>query len=259
MAPSRVSAGGCLLSVREGSLDGDGLGSADDGAGSLVGLLAGGVLAVVVDLVGANSSHVHNVARDLDVLGDVAVDHVGAGGASVNVVVVAGSLDVPGAVVGIGSLEDGDDGLGLVKVDEGTAGGGLLASVVLAGVLEEVGAGLEHVELGASGVARAGLLPSDSGGGLGALVVASGAGVFLHEFLDVLVVLGIACGVLDDDLGLERVVAVDSVGVLVSGHVGVLEVTLLALDFAVSLGLVALGVGGHVVPLVAATVGLAAS
>merc|ERR1711981_1538717 len=130
-----VGAGSLLLGVREGSLNGDGFGAArddagradvvldDNSAGSGESLLASRVLAVVVDQVGANSSHVHNVAGNLNILGDVAVNHVGAGGASVNVVVVAGSLDVPDTVVRVGNLEDSDDRAGLVEVDEGTASG----------------------------------------------------------------------------------------------------------------------------------------
>jgi len=164
-----VGAGRRFLVVREGGLDGDGEVRAGDHAGRAslvldnhdavggVGGKAGRVQAVVTDGVGASGSHVDHVTGNFDVLGDVTVDHVGAGSAGINVVVVAGSLNVPGAVKVVGALEAGDDRAGLVLVFEGTASGGDLAGFVSAGVLEEVSANVEHVEVVSIGTGVGGL------------------------------------------------------------------------------------------------------
>merc|ERR1712070_1281088 len=89
----------------------------------------------------------------------------------------------------------------LVDAHEGTASGGIVVGQVIAFILEVVGTRLEHVELGAGVFVRvAGLLPLDLGGGGRADVVAAVAVAFLHEFLDVFVVLSVASRVLDLEL-----------------------------------------------------------
>merc|ERR1719155_144556 len=174
----RGSAGGAEVGVREGSLADDLLGLLatvelagrasgvldDDGAGKRVGSVAGGVLALVGDLVGADLGEVDDVAGDLDLLGDDIVDLVGAGGAIIDVVLVVGGLDGHEVVA-----KDVKDRLGVVLVDDGAALGDGVAVLVSAVVLDEVGSRLEGVEGDLGALAGAGV-HGGLGGGLGAFV-----------------------------------------------------------------------------------------
>merc|ERR1712226_1323962 len=201
-----VGAGGAEVGVREGSLADDLLGLLatvelaggssgvldDDGAGKRVGSVAGGVLALVGDLVGADLGEVDNVTGDLDLLGDDIVDLVGASGAIIDVVLVVGGLDGHEVVA-----KDVKDRLGVVLVDDGAALGDGVTVRVSAVVLDEVRSRLEGVEGDLGALAGAGV-HGGGGLGLGALVGAGGGLLGLHEVGDHLDVLGVASGVLDD-------------------------------------------------------------
>merc|ERR1711934_1076664 len=212
-----VGAGGAEVGVREGSLADDLLGLLatvelagrargvfdDDGAGKRVGSVAGGVLALVGDLVGADLGEVDNVAGDFDLLGDDIVDLVGAGGAIIDVVLVVGGLDGHEVVA-----KDVKDGLGVVLVDDGAALGLGVAVLVRAVVLDEVGSRLEGVE-GDLGAFAGALVHGGGGLGGGAGVSARGGLGGLHEVGDDSDVLGVAGGVLDDVVVLAAVLAVE--------------------------------------------------
>merc|ERR1719440_1157549 len=220
-----VGAGGAEVGVREGSLADDLLGLLatvelagrasgvldDDGAGKRVGSVAGGVLALVGDLVGADLGEVDNVTGDLDLLGDDIVDLVGASGAIIDVVLVVGGLDGHEVVA-----KDVKDRLGVVLVDDGAALGDGVTVLVSAVVLDEVGSRLEGVE-GDLGALAGASVHGGLGGGRGALVGAGGALLGLHEVGDDLDVLGVASGVLDD-------VVVEAALALLEVHVVVLLV-----------------------------------
>merc|ERR1719440_2236832 len=220
-----VGAGGAEVGVREGSLADDLLGLLatvelagrasgvldDDGAGKRVGSVAGSVLALVGDLVGADLGEVDNVTGDLDLLGDDIVDLVGASGAIIDVVLVVGGLDGHEVVA-----KDVKDRLGVVLVDDGAALGDGVTVLVSAVVLDEVGSRLEGVEGDLGALAGAGV-HGGLGGGLGAFVGAGGGLLGLHEVGDDLDVLGVASGVLDD-------VVVEAALALLEVHVVVLLV-----------------------------------
>merc|ERR1719440_1705266 len=164
----------------------------DDGAGKRVGSVAGSVLALVGDLVGADLGEVDNVTGDLDLLGDDIVDLVGASGAIIDVFLVVGGLDGHEVVA-----KDVKDRLGVVLVDDGAALGDGVTVLVSAVVLDEVGSRLEGVEGDLGALAGAGV-HGGLGGGLGAFVGAGGGLLGLHEVGDDLDVLSVASGVLDD-------------------------------------------------------------
>merc|ERR1711934_452457 len=243
-----VGAGGAEVGGREGSLADDLLGLLatvelagrasgvldDDGAGKRVGSVAGGVLALVGDLVGADLGEVDNVAGDFDLLGDDIVDLVGAGGAIIDVVLVVGGLDGHEVVA-----KDVKDRLGVVLVDDGTALGDGVTVRVSAVVLDEVGSRLEGVEGDLGALAGAGV-HGGLGGGLGASVGAGGGLLGLHKVGDDMDVLGVASGVLDD-------VVVEAALALLEVHVVVLLV-LASLDLHGAVAL--LVVVGHLSTLV---------
>merc|ERR1712226_107073 len=220
-----VGAGGAEVGVREGSLADDLLGLLatvelagraggvldDHSAGKRVGGVAGGVLALVGDLVGADLGEVDNVTGDLDLLGDDIVDLVGAGGAIIDVVLVVGGLDGHEVVA-----KDVKDRLGVVLVDDGAALGDGVTVLVSAVVLDEVGSRLEGVEGDLGALAGAGV-HGGLGGGLGAFVGAGGGLLGLHEVGDDPDVLSVASGVLDD-------VMVEAALALLEVHVVVLLV-----------------------------------
>merc|ERR1719155_133485 len=244
----RGSAGGAEVGVREGSLADDLLGLLatvelagrasgvldDDGAGKRVGSVAGSVLALVGDPVGADLGEVDNVTGDLDLLGDDIVDLVGASGAIIDAVLVVGGLDGHEVVA-----KDVKDGLGVVLVDDGAALGDGVTVLVSAVVLDEVGSRLEGVE-GNLGALAGASVHGGLGGGRGALVFAGGGLIGLHEVGDDLDVLGVAGGVLDD-------VVVEAALALLEVHVVVLLV-LASLDLhgAVALLVVVGDLGGLV-------------